>query len=82
MLTEVVMPHLGGVQLANRIAEIRTELPVVFVSGYTEDSIGARLSQGNATFLQEPYTFTALALKVRRLLDASRVTDATGSEPR
>lgn len=69
LLTDVVMPHLGGVQLANQIAEIRPELPVVFVSGYTQESIGERLSQGHASFLQKPYTFEALALKVRRLLD-------------
>jgi PAS domain S-box-containing protein len=81
VLTDVVMPHLGGVQLANRIAEIRPELPIVFVSGYTEESIGARLSQGHASFLAKPYTFTALALKIRRLLDASRASGPDANPP-
>jgi two-component system, cell cycle sensor histidine kinase and response regulator CckA len=74
VLTDVVMPEIGGRELAERLQKQRPSMRVLFMSGYTDDAIvlqGA-LNAGIA-FLQKPFTpaFTPdqLALKVRQVLD-------------
>jgi two-component system cell cycle sensor histidine kinase/response regulator CckA len=73
VLTDAVMPRMGGRELADHLARLRPGLPVLFMSGYTNDEIIRRglLSPG-APFLQKPFSPEALATKVRELLDASR----------
>jgi PAS domain S-box-containing protein len=72
LLTDVVMPQLGGRDLAARLAGTRREARVLYMSGYTDDAI---LHQGvldTATaFLEKPFTPAALARKVREVLDAA-----------
>jgi PAS domain S-box-containing protein len=75
LLTDVVMPELGGVDLAERFAVLRPGTPVLHMSGYSE-----RLrKQGNAAnFIQKPFTPRELLTHVRTLLDAYRAKgDAT-----
>ena len=66
LLTDVVMPHMGGVELANRVTVLRPGLKVLYMSGYTDDSI---LKQGveaaHVAYIQKPFTSEALARKVR-----------------
>jgi CheY-like chemotaxis protein len=70
LVTDVVMPGMGGNDLARRLRELRTDLKVLFVSGYTDDSV---LSQGvfheKVNFLQKPHSPRVLAAKVRSILD-------------
>jgi PAS domain S-box-containing protein len=69
LITDVVMPGMGGRELAKKLLQIRPNLGVLFLSGYTEDTIlhqGA-LSPGTA-FLQKPFTLQNLARKVREVL--------------
>jgi PAS domain S-box-containing protein len=71
MVTDVVMPGMGGPELAARLAPLHPELRVLYVSGYTDDAIlrhGVR--EGLAAFLQKPFTLDALARKIRDVLDA------------
>jgi CheY-like chemotaxis protein len=73
LLTDVVMPLMSGPELAHRVAPIRPQMPVLFMSGYTDRALihhGHR--PAGSAFLHKPFTPDALALKVRELLDASR----------
>jgi two-component system, cell cycle sensor histidine kinase and response regulator CckA len=71
LLTDVVMPRMGGRELHEILAEAHPGLRVIFMSGYTADTI---LRQGIAEtgrpFLQKPFTAQQFARKVRETLDA------------
>jgi signal transduction histidine kinase/ActR/RegA family two-component response regulator len=72
LLTDVVMPLMGGGELAERLARLRPELRVIYMSGYTDETIGGQgLPRSGEAFLQKPFTSQALALKVREVLEGS-----------
>ncbi|MCC6587814.1 MAG: response regulator [Bryobacterales bacterium] len=72
LLTDVVMPGIGGVELAKALREIRPEMKVLFISGYP-GATGAPESQvPSAAFLQKPFTLQSLVAKVRETLGAAR----------
>jgi len=70
MLTDVIMPGMNGRELAQRVSEIRPNMKVLYMSGYTENAIGhnGTLDAG-ITLLQKPFTLHALKAKVREVLD-------------
>jgi PAS domain S-box-containing protein len=71
LLTDLIMPHMGGRELAERVRELRPQLKVLFTSGYTEDVIVQnRLLDHHIVLLHKPFTRAALAAKVRETLDA------------
>jgi PAS domain S-box-containing protein len=73
VLTDAVMPRMGGRELADHLGRLRPALPVLFMSGYTNDEIIRRgLLTPGAPFLQKPFSPEALATKVREVLDAAR----------
>jgi CheY-like chemotaxis protein len=76
LLTDMVMPQMNGQELARRIAALKPEARVVFMSGYSDQAMGdqATLPPG-ALFLQKPFTVDALLKIIRRALDAAPPID-------
>ena len=72
LVTDVVMPQMGGRELADRLRAGRSETKVLYVSGYTDDAILHQgVSETGTAFLAKPFTAAALAHKVRQVLDAA-----------
>ena len=69
LVTDVVMPELGGRELAEAALKLRPGLKVVFMSGHTQDVILKEGVQQGAAFLHKPFTPMQLAQKVRDTLD-------------
>jgi PAS domain S-box-containing protein len=68
LITDIVMPGLGGLELAKSALELRPALAIILVSGYTDRELD-REAIGFGEFLQKPFSFDALARTVRSLLD-------------
>jgi two-component system cell cycle sensor histidine kinase/response regulator CckA len=69
VLTDVVMPEMGGADLASRVQELRPEARVLYMSGYTDDAIiRHKVLERGTHFLQKPFTPASLARKVREAL--------------
>jgi CheY-like chemotaxis protein len=68
VITDIVMPEMGGSELARRLAGEHPELPVLFMSGYTDDEVAQRGLGAEQGFLQKPFTSDGLARKVREVL--------------
>jgi len=71
LVTDVVMPRRSGPELADRLTARWPELPVLFVSGYTEERLDERTRLPGAVYLPKPYLAQGLLQRVRALLDAS-----------
>jgi two-component system cell cycle sensor histidine kinase/response regulator CckA len=72
LLTDIVMPGIGGRALAQKLSQERPDMKVVYMSGYTGQTIGGQavLNPG-AFFLQKPFTRENLARKIREALEVS-----------
>jgi PAS domain S-box-containing protein len=71
LLTDVIMPRVSGKQLAERLRLLRTDLRVLYMSGYAEEIIAPHgVLEAGAGFIEKPLTAEALGRKIREILDA------------
>ena len=70
LITDVVMPHMGGKELAERLLTDYHGLKVLYMSGYTDDAIVHHgvLNDG-VNFMQKPFSPAVLAETIRKVLD-------------
>jgi two-component system, cell cycle sensor histidine kinase and response regulator CckA len=70
VITDLMMPELTGVDLARKIWELRADLPIILMTGYTEDlDEESSLALGFAKMLRKPVSLSALGQAVRAALD-------------
>jgi signal transduction histidine kinase len=72
LLTDVVLPGIGGRELSEKALLVRPEIRVLFASGYTDDVIlQHQLLERDVTILQKPFTAATIHTKVREVLDTA-----------
>ncbi len=70
MITDVVMPHMGGQEVAVSLAPLLRDMKVLFISGYSDEAIVRHgILSPESRFLQKPFRLDALLRKVREVLD-------------
>jgi PAS domain S-box-containing protein len=74
LITDVIMPHMGGKDLAEQLRTVRPDTKVLYMSGYTDDALTHHgVLESGVALLEKPFTPTRLAYKVREVLDAATV---------
>jgi len=74
LLSDLVMPELGGHELAARALELRPALKVLFMSGYTPEGAVDQPFRNDDAFLQKPFSSIALRQKIRGTLDSDSLS--------
>jgi CheY-like chemotaxis protein len=73
LLTDIVMPQMSGVELAQAIEALRADMPVLFMSGYPAGEVRElSASRSNAAFLAKPFAPAELTRRVRELIQSAR----------
>ena len=72
LVTDVVMPEMGGGELVERLTELRPNLKILYISGYTNDELLRRGVRGAEThFLHKPFSSDGLMRRVREILEGA-----------
>ena len=69
VLTDVIMPKMTGAELGRHLVRVRPNLPILFMSGYSDDPMVRNFERMPPIFLPKPFTTNALLEKVREALD-------------
>jgi len=80
LITDVVMPEMNGRQLADKLCGLFPGIKTLFMSGYTADVIAHQgvLEEG-VNFIQKPFSFKDLSIKVRATLDKQELDSSPGN---
>jgi two-component system, cell cycle sensor histidine kinase and response regulator CckA len=71
LLTDVIMPHLSGPDLANKLRSRFPGLKVIFMSGYAQDKLGASGACSDCMLLQKPFTLRSLRARLQEIATAA-----------
>ena len=79
LLSDIVLPNMSGLELAQYLNDLLPSLPVMFMSGYPDEVIQHHGIVNDAVnLLEKPFTRTQLSLKVREVLDSAKVHASNG----
>ena len=82
LITDVIMPQMGGAELARRLASPHPETRVLFMSGYTDGALSHdEIFPEDAAFLQKPFTPDVIARKVREVLERTALVSRRLTTP-
>ena len=76
-LIDIVMPVIDGFELTRRIRDLRPQLPIIYMSAYSENSDLRPEESRNIPYLPKPFTSLKLTAKIRQVLDTPR-SEAAG----
>ncbi len=80
LITDVIMPHMNGQELAEQLSAARPDMKVLFVSGYSDNDIGDHgVIDARIDLLQKPFTPQTLARKIRDVIQEGKYADVAGS---
>jgi two-component system cell cycle sensor histidine kinase/response regulator CckA len=68
LMTDILMPKMGGIELAEHLSELHSDMKVLYTSGYNDSGAGLRRVDGSR-YLQKPYSMQQLGRTLRELLD-------------
>jgi len=68
LMTDILMPKMSGIELAERLSTLRPELKILYTSGYNDNGVNLQTIE-RARYLQKPYAMEELARTLRQLLD-------------
>jgi PAS domain S-box-containing protein len=77
-ILDAIMPKLGGTAVASKLTALFSGLPILFTSGYSQDSENSSPATADARYLQKPYSPTTLGRMVREILDLAKAREASG----
>lgn len=76
LLTDMVMPHMGGSELAEKFSLLHPDAKIIFTSGYTDQNAIQRWIDQGCRFLQKPYTPSELLFTVREVFDSKKTVSS------
>lgn len=68
VVTDVIMPHMSGPELASALRKLRPNTNVLYMSGYSSDEVQEESSSSELTLLQKPFQIDQLAVRIREIL--------------
>jgi|SRR6266404_2636501 CheY-like chemotaxis protein len=78
LMVDIVMPDVNGIELAEKIWELRPDLPVLFFSAYSDEEILRPVIARGVPYIAKPFTSIQLTKKIRDMLDAPKADTASG----
>jgi len=75
LLTDVVMPEMNGIDLADRLRDSQPDLVTVFMSGYAESDVLRKVTASSAMHIQKPFTVSILLSRIAEALNATAARD-------
>jgi CheY-like chemotaxis protein len=71
VLTDVVMPHMNGYELGDRIGAVTPERRILYMSGFRDTPLASETQERTRAFLHKPFTPDVLLARVREILDTA-----------